>query len=293
MKRFISPFLILIAVALLSKFAYIQAKGFTLLSVTKTAFTSDWETSSSSFPQQAKQPYHLFAKGRQAFVFISEDKQYILKVFKHRYPFQTLFCKAVSHAPWIGEKARNTLTKLKKKKERLLSSLVIADELLKPYTALVFTHPFKTKETFGKISIYDAQKICHSLDLDTSCFVLQKPSIMLYDYLRELKKENKLVEAQGIIKKLIDYLFFRADLGILDSDCLLRKNFAVYDGEIVQIDVGSFSFSDEAKAIPYQQEEMQRIITSLHYFLQDEYNGLQDYLNAYLQNQLKLKKNAL
>jgi hypothetical protein len=144
-----------------------------------------------------KQKYTYLGKGKQAYVFASEDKEHVLKLFKPHIPYfhYRLFgkpCKiGISKIPF----ARTILEKAyaeqgEELKEKEFQSYVNSFELLKKETQLEYLHLAETDHLQHKLQIYDKIGILREIDLDSSCFLIQKKTDMLYPSLASLIKRR-------------------------------------------------------------------------------------------------------
>ncbi len=229
-KLFIS---LLIFVAL-ERFCYWQTDGFRFA---KVATTHQYPFSSPFKPPPAclQQSFHYLGKGVQFYVFMGEDQQTILKLFKHHHAgFSTDIVQYLF--PSIMEKRENRVL-------RLLKSADIAQKELPEETAVFYTHLSKSDHHLGKIKIYDKLGIVHELDLDQTEFLLQQRAVPLEQKLHalfHLSQTEKAIRAMQSTLKLLDD---RATKGIKNKDARILRNCGFIGDEAVEIDVGSYVYS--------------------------------------------------
>lgn len=149
-----------------------------------------------AYRKALEQPYTYLARGCQAYVFLSEDKKHVLKLFRRRKSVEKehLFCKAA------------TLAYTKAKHETALEAIHLSPGENLPTVVL--------RGRLGR---------SFSLPLDAVAFALQKK-------VEPLKNGEDL---RGFLKK-------RLEKGILNLDRNPDRNWGILDGEIIEIDFGSY-----------------------------------------------------
>lgn len=205
-----------------------------------------------------KGKFTYFGRGLQSFCFLSEDGNYVLKIFNNKMQKNYAFFKKFSK-----EKA-NTL---QKKIERTFKSYQIAEEELKNETAFLYFHPVKSSILQKKVILVDKLGIEHNIDLDKTGFILQKKAILVYPWLKKLIEQGKMEEAKNSISSLVNLFLFKFKKGIADSDPLIRTNFGFLDGNPIQIDVGPFSKDPKIQDKKVYLPEILRITASLEDWL--------------------------
>lgn len=175
------------------------------------------------------QPYHFLDRGRQAFVFESQDGAFVLKFFDRKY----------MEVPWY---ARWWHAGKEKKKRALrtlfyLQSYRLAEKFLKEETALLCVHLGMSND-LPIIRITDRANRSFWIDLNTTPFILQKKGTSLYPFWTQVyNQEGK----EGLLRELdafLDFISHRLSLGLSDFDHDVRRNFGVVQGSIVHLDPG-------------------------------------------------------
>ena len=207
---------------------------------------SKWNSfeKSKPLPCLLNQNYRYLDKGKQAHVFISEDGNYILKLLKPASPHFNVPLLGKSYS--IGFSTlplAQTLSsffyqeKQKKQIEVDFQSYTNSFTLLKEETELEYLHLTETDYLCQKLKIYDKIGILHTIDLDKTCFILQKKANLLYPTLNALIQENEIDKAKILIDNFVRLSFQFINKGIINPTTI-EKNFGCIGLKPVQIDVG-------------------------------------------------------
>lgn len=219
----------LLSFLVIERFCRLQTQGFRMC---KVAFVEEADEA-QCFPLQAfDQSYDYLGSGAQFYVFASRDRSFVLKLFK-------------THHGLFASKEKK-----KKRLLRLFTSAKLAQELLPMETGILFLHLAKTKDLYGKVTIYDPLQIAHSLNLDCTAFILQKyaePAAMRLQ--AQLDKEN-IIDAKTSMKALLDLAENTALKGIKNKDIKLIRNCGFVGDLPLILDIGSLSIreGDSSKA---------------------------------------------
>ncbi len=240
------------------------------------------------------QKYTYLGKGKQAFVFASEDKRHVLKLFKPAFPPFTyhLFGKpyklGLSKLPFAKTIFANICNRecAEQKKADFLS-YVNSFELLKNETRLEYLHLAETDHLQHKLKFYDKIGVLRELDLDKSCFLIQKKTDLLYPTLGSLIKQGKTDEAKRLLKSFVDLSFAFINKGI-DNPTTVEKNFGCIGLEAVQIDVGRVLIAEDFEE---QGPKTDQIYHSVHH-MKKWLAPRSEVLNAYLDELVESGKNS-
>ncbi|MBS3904847.1 MAG: hypothetical protein KGZ39_05940 [Simkania sp.] len=240
---------ILIAVLLfiaVERFCHRQTEGFRLSNVQENLPPHpEWEIPSLSsedtqhIDQLLDQPFFFFDAGFQSYVFISKDRQTILKLFKHHH---------LRSLPWLTslplpERLRNYCSQYADKRYRrflrTFSSCTTAYTAFKEKTGLLYVHINPTDCWKKKLTILDKIGIAHTLDLDTTQFVLQKKAERVDLQLETLMRCGEDKKAKECLSSIIDLLVEQGRQGLLNTDATIRKNMGFIDQTAIIIDTGA------------------------------------------------------
>ena len=224
-----------------------------------------------------KQPFTYLGRGFQAFVFESQDKQYVLKLFTNTYQ-RRLFWLSLCPFPlqWKTNKNREYSEKLLKG----FHSYQLAFDEFKEESGLIYVHLNPTSY-LQKITIIDKLGIAHEIDANQMGFLIQKKATLVYPYLSELLAKGEEQRAKEAIHALLDFFVERAKRGIGDTDPLIRTNFGFIGERPIQIDVGPL-YKDPLLKESYRTD-IPRIAQSLKHWLEQHSPELAHYLNRELE----------
>lgn len=230
------------------------------------------------------QPYYYLGKGCQAYVFVSQDRQFVIKFFKYqRYRLQKwleFFPPLPSIVKYREEKKQKKWNKL----DGFVKSWKIAFEHLKNETGLIFVHLNKTNDLHKEITIFDKIGQLHSIDLDKMEFCIQRRADMLCDRLMQFKEKGDLKGAQELIVRLLNMIVSEYHRGLADNDHALMQNTGVLsDGTPVHIDVGQFVINDQVQNSSVYNQELFTKTYKFKIWLRENYPELATFLEESLQ----------
>lgn len=234
MKTFKKIVAALLLFAALERFCYWQTDGFRFAKVA-TTYTYPFDQAFEPAPECLHQPFHYLGKGVQFYVFMGEDQQTILKLFKHHH--------AGFSSTTLQHLSTNMMEKRKNRVLHLLQSAEIAKTSIPDETAVFYTHLTKGDHHLGKIKIYDKLGIVHELDLDQTEFLLQRRAVPLAEKLHTLFQSSQIEKAISAMQSTIKMLDERECKGIKNKDARILRNCGFIDDTAIEIDVGSFVYS--------------------------------------------------
>ncbi len=223
-----------------------------------------------------EQPFHYLGRGGQCFAFLSEDGQFVLKVFKQHH----LRLPSIIH-PFVPS---SIIDFFQRKEEQFLTSCKIASQDFAEGTGVIssqLTHHLPSLPSH--ILLYDPLHNPHRVSSARLPFVLQRKATLVDAYLGKLMEQGKTQEAKQAIDGLISLVKQRCQKGIYDNDPVLNRNFGFIDQQAVEIDIGSYSYEPRLKSPDYMRREL---FFELHHF-HDHLYGPYPELAAYVELHLK------
>ncbi|MDX8430587.1 MAG: hypothetical protein SNF33_02105 [Candidatus Algichlamydia australiensis] len=267
MKKFFRNTLFFISSAALifgvERLCHAATDGFTLTRV-RSDFTFEPAYVTPSCEAALKeiftQPFTYLSSGSQCYVFLSEDKQTILKLFKnHRFGnIASLFDK------------KRKLKRIESFHDTLTSCLFSHKEF-RDETRVFYVHLGKTEDPALKAHLVDKLNIHHYLDLNSTQFHLQKCATSVPQYLLSLRKKGAHEEAKLALDALLDISEKRALLGFNDKDPHLIHNFGFIDGQAVQVDAVGFSPNKSRDKRRFYTKEILKIRAKVMPWLEENY----------------------
>ncbi len=255
-----------------------QTDGFTILKISSDlSYQDQWERSSPSrfeILKMFQSPFFYLARGEQCYVFVSQDKQYVLKFFRHNH---------MRPSPWVHflpqEKRDQVVLKKRALLEEDFRSYCLAYDELKEETGLLYLHLNKTQDLRIQATIVDKLGIAHVLDLDGMEFLVQRCAEPLYSALEKKICLGKLEEAKSTITQLVHLLMkTRYEMGIIDTDPDLNINYGCIGSTPIQIDMGRLKKNPVRQAPTIYQQEIAHITDNLHQWLDQHSQELDRHL---------------
>ncbi len=271
----------------LDRFFHHYSSHFAFSKVTSSSpLSSEWnlprlsDTEQAELDQILKQKFTFFSKGSQAYVFISEDGQYILKFLKmHKLtPKSWLAFFPFSFNPYYQQ----ALFKAKKLKETFNACKTAYIEL-KNETGLIYVHLAPTHHLNQTVALIDKNQSRHFINLDETCFYVQKRAQLIYPRISELMHAGDMEGARNIITSVFSLIDFLGKKGVADNDPILRKNFGIIGDRAVQIDIGKMRIDPIRQQNLAYQQEVDSITHSFKLWLERNYPQLLPHFQEKLQ----------
>ncbi len=280
-------FLFLISFFLgIDRFVHHESSRFTLSKVISSqGSSSEWEIPKLPLEEQKNleqilnQKFTYYSKGSQSYVFISEDKKFILKFLKQEKlrPKSWLAYLPLSFNPYHQEYL------FKKEKCRAtFSACKTAFQELKKESGLIYVHLNNSRDLNKKITILDKNGEQHIVDIDKTCFYVQKRAQLIYLRISELMHSNDIEGAKRIISSVFSLIDFLGKKGVFDNDPILRKNFGLIDDVAVQIDIGKLRIDPVRQQTLAYKQEVGSITNSFKIWIEKNYPVLSEYFKECL-----------
>lgn len=291
LKKFfigLALFLFLVSFFLgIDRFVHRASSRFTLSKIISLEkYSVEWEIPELSIEEKKdldqilNQKFSYYSKGSQSYVFISEDKKFILKFLKQGKlrPKSWLAYIPLSLNPYHQqyllkkEKCRATFTACK-----------TAFQELKKESGLIYVHLNHFRDLNKKITVLDKNGETHTVDIDRTCFYVQKHAQLIYSRISELMHSNDIEGAKRIISSVFSLIDFLGKKGVCDNDPILRKNFGLIDDVAVQIDIGKLRIDPIRQQTLAYKEEVGSITHSFKIWIGKNYPELSEYFEKCLQ----------
>jgi len=234
------------------------------------------------------QNYRFLNKGRQSFVFVSDDDKYVIKFFRfHRYRVST-FNKVISVFS-IGRKYTNILQReLNELYQENMNSYKLAYENLKEETGVIYVHLNKTQNLKKKLQIKDKFKSKYFIDLDNFGFVIQKKTKSFMQALLEAKDD--IIEVQSLLESFVNNLHSIYSQNILNKDRHVLQNLGVLDNRVLEIDIGRFIVKKELENLDILHKEAYHYTVYLKKWLSKNIPDAIPFLDSQIIKLLESKK---
>lgn len=224
------------------------------------------------------QPFSYLGKGCQSYVFLSADKQYVLKFLKLQRFRPQFYLEALAFLPPVQARLEKKTAEKRGKLDALIDSWKIAYKDLKNETGLVYLH-LNHGDMFKKpITITDKMGLNHMIDPDEVVFLVQKKADMLCP---EIEKRD-IASSKILIRNLVTTLLDEYARGLGDNDHALMQNTGVIGDQPVHIDVGQFSSEVRFKEPAVYKNELFSKTYKFRIWLSKRYPELERYLTGML-----------
>jgi hypothetical protein len=226
------------------------------------------------------QPFVYLGKGSQAYAFISQDGQWVLKLFKYYHLKPIPWMEIFTRPPYIGDFIKSHLERRKKKAELTLSSYQIAHDLIPAECGLVYLQIEPSHAFHQTVNVTDKIGRSYTIDLEKHGFMLQKRAYLVFPTLNQWVKNGQVDRAKQFIHSLIQLLVERCKKGVQDQDPDLHKNAGIIGTGATFIDVGSFHVSEDAKQAHVIVRDIRRITRGLREWCQAKSPELDQFLES-------------
>ncbi len=195
------------------------------------------------------QPFTYLGKGRQFFVFASDDGKYVLKFIKcQRFNVSGLSKLVTSH-----ERLKNKQDKV----DSIFASIALAATSFNAHTGVVFAHITKQSEVNCQVTLFDKLGFSHPINIDEVPFVIQKRALPVFATYKKLIETKNYDGAQVRFDELIALI--RADLAAqvydIDSGAITRDNLGFLEQQAIHVDIGTLTHASG----PHLEERLSRL----------------------------------
>lgn len=229
-------------------------------------------------------PFRYLKKGSQSYAFISEDNEYILKLYKchHLLPADWLYEIPMPEMllPW-----RNRLVERRAYKLQLtVSSFTIAGTILKNECAIIYSQVVPNNSYTLYTTIIDRIGREYRINLAEYGFAFQKKASLVFPSLAHWIETGDILSAKKALFSLIGLMAERSKKGIQDSDPDLHKNAGFIGTEALFIDIGSFHKNPKIREPNEMKRDLIKTSTQLLLWLEKKSPELYEYTNKLLEN---------
>ena len=232
-------------------FAHKQTDGFSVRRIQFHTVANRVEMADLD-PRLTQQTFHYLDCGNQCYVFLSEDGQHILKLFKYANPPVPQFFTRIPLLSKIKPFRPHRHDKALWKRQRDFRGYSLAYTFFKEEAGLLAMH-LKPSNIKATIRITDKLNIAHTLDLSTVPFIMQKRAEPIYLALQTLPPEEKKAAARNLVQLLKK----RIGLNLCDDDAHFYSNFGFLGTSAIQTDPGHFTLGENSPT------ELQKLLIPL------------------------------
>jgi hypothetical protein len=181
------------------------------------------------------QEFTYLSKGNQCYVFVSQDGNYVLKLFRYRYLRFPILQRIKNVGHMLLKRRQRDAFYPKLNKTMTAASLAYAKA--KCFTYLVFCHLNLTKNKLPKTTFHTPKRT-FQLPMDQYRFVIQRKVVPFKEAMKQVDSNPEKMELR--INSLLNLLKNRAKAGVKNSDPNLKQNFGFLGDEAVEMDFGNY-----------------------------------------------------
>lgn len=231
--------------------------------------------------QILSQKFTYYNKGSQSYVFISEDKKYILKFLKQ----DKLRTRSwLAHLPLSFNPYYEDYLFKQEKCHATFAACKTSFTELKKESGLIYVHLNNTRDLNKKVTIFDKNGEKHIVDIDKTSYYVQKRAQLIYSRIAELMHQNETEKAKEIISSVFSLIDYLGKKGVCDNDPILRKNFGLIDDIAVQIDIGKLKIDSLRQQSLAYKDEAGSITNSFKVWLEKNYPALSEHFEKCLKD---------
>jgi hypothetical protein len=225
-------------------------------------------------PEALNQPFHYLDCGNQCFAFISQDQQYVLKFFKYVHHTPPAWITQITLLNRLKPLRNKRIEKVAWKRKRDFQAYALAFDQFREESGLLALHLQPTQTKYPTIFLFDKLNIRHSLDLNTTPFILQKKATPVYTQFTRWLQSHQIDEVKAGVKQLIDLCAKRISKNIHDDDVHFYSNFGFVSETAIQVDPGHFTTHNSL----VKEQELKDLSLELKKWFEKHYPPLVTYV---------------
>ncbi len=239
MKRWAVPFLFIGALCWI---AHVRTDGFSPSLIQGALLNGPSIEPNREAVQILGQRFTYLAKGRQAFVFESEDRKYVLKFFNQKY----------LEIPWYGflvgkkEKVKRATRRFYYENSYPIAFQELGEEILYLHLSPSMTLP--------TVLLVDRASGEYPIDLNSIPFVLQRKGVPFREALEEILETRGIEGILKVIDSFVEAVSLRISKQIGDGDRNVMDNWGYVDGHIFHLDPGRLYYKELKDSKLLEQE---------------------------------------
>lgn len=164
------------------------------------------------------QPYYYLDQGAQSYAFLSEDGEYVLKIFHYKHT--------------LDESKKDQLN-------ATLNGYRLAYDKIKELSGILYLHLNPTDKELYSIRLTDRMGFHHTIDLSKVRFVIQKKVKSADSIFKYLIQTKQFAAVQKKLDKINSAIHFECSKNLVDQDPAILQNFGFDESdELVHYDLG-------------------------------------------------------
>jgi hypothetical protein len=216
----------------------------------------------STVQQMLNRPLRYLSHGAQSFVFETEDRQFIVKLFRYDQRVH----------PWREWLRSHLLGKPKRlrhdeKIHRLFVAAKIAYEKAPDLTGLYYVHLNQTHELLPTAHLIDRLGRSYHLDMNRYRFAIQHHARPFQEVVQEAIATKDVPKCERLLASFASLLNERGRRQIRNSDTKVAPNFGFWGETAIEWDFGNYWIDPQMQSALFRQFEREQFAFQVRNFL--------------------------
>lgn len=195
------------------------------------------------------QPFIYLDRGKQTYVFESQDHHYVIKFFD----FHRMQRRAKENRKETSE------ANMEKRLKNLLSGYQLAYERNRKNSAILFLQLFPNPLLNLEVTVKDRFGIIHEINLSKVPFVVQYKAIPSGLIFKEIFNKGDIKKGKHYLNSIVDMYLSEYRQGLCDADHNFMYNTGFIGEKPIRIDVGRLFADDSFKNSAVFQRDLEKI----------------------------------
>lgn len=213
------------------------------------------------------QDFVYLTRGRECFIFESQDKNYVIKFFDSSRYYTKYFFPSIKLPKFLDAYRQKHYNRRKNKLNFNMSSAKLAYDNLKDDAVLEYVHLNKTNYLPKKFKLINKCGKAVYIDLDNIIFIVQKKCDIFY---KKYESSNDNNYKKKLILAFLEMTHNRTKKLVIDDDIgKKRRNWGLYQGKAVTIDIGRWYFDEKLATLEGYKKEMLKATKILRKYIKE------------------------
>lgn len=220
------------------------------------------EETLATVQQMLSRPLRYLNHGAQSYVFETEDKQFIIKLFRYDqrvHPWREWFRTHLFGKP---KRLRHDA-----KIHRLFTACKIAYEQAPDLTGLYYVHLNQTRELLPTARLIDRLGRSYDLDMNRYRFAIQHRARPFREVVQEAIDSGDSSKCERLLASFASLLNERGLRQIRNSDTKVAPNFGFWGEQAIEWDFGNYWIDPQMQSASFRQFEREQFAFQVRNFL--------------------------
>lgn len=238
------------------------------------------------------QPFYHLIEGERCYVFLSQDKEYVIKFFKMKKLTPKYWLNYIPF-PWLEKLRMYKVRGRERARHETFGGFKAAFEEFRYQTDLLFMHLFCTDWLKTKLEVIDREGRSHQIPLDTVPFILKKKAFLIPEYINEFVSQGKNKEAVTSLLLLLDLIRDFTQRGLVNENDSIIEDYGFIADKAVCINSGYILPHEEMKSPANTLYEVFRASQFFEDWLKENQPGLLEEFRKQAEDLLSLLEEPL